>query len=43
MNPPQVYMCSSSWTLLPPPSPFHHFYTSKAINSTEHLDEGLDT
>ena len=23
MNPPQVYMCSSSWTLLPPPSPYH--------------------
>ena len=21
MNPPQVYMCSLSWTLLPPPSP----------------------
>ena len=23
MNPPQVYMCSPSWTLLPPPSPCH--------------------
>ena len=23
MNPPQVYMCSPSWTHLPPPSPFH--------------------
>ena len=23
MNPPQVYMCSPSWTLLPPPSTFH--------------------
>ena len=23
MNPPQVYMCSPSWTLLPPPSLFH--------------------
>ena len=23
MNPPQVYMCSQSWTLLPPPSPYH--------------------
>ena len=22
MNPPQVYMCSPSWTLLPPPSPY---------------------
>ena len=23
MNPPQVYMCSPSWTLLPPPSLYH--------------------
>ena len=23
MNPPPVYMCSPSWTLLPPPSPYH--------------------
>ena len=23
MNPPQVYMCYPSWTLLPPPSPYH--------------------
>ena len=23
MNPPQVYMCSPSWTLLLPPSPYH--------------------
>ena len=23
MDPPQVYMCSPSWTLLPPPSPYH--------------------
>ena len=23
MNPPQVYMCSPSWTLIPPPSPYH--------------------
>ena len=23
MNPPQVYMCSPSQALLPPPSPFH--------------------
>ena len=22
MNPPQVYMCSPSWSLLPPPSPY---------------------
>ena len=29
MNPPQVYMCSSSWTLLPPPSPYHPFGSSQ--------------
>ena len=23
MNPPQVYMCSPSWALFPPPSPYH--------------------
>ena len=23
MDPPQVYICSPSWTLLPPPSPYH--------------------
>ena len=23
LNPSQVYMCSPSWTLLPPPSPYH--------------------
>ena len=23
MNPPQVYTCSPSWTLFPPPSPYH--------------------
>ena len=23
MNPPWVYTCSPSWTLLPPPSPYH--------------------
>ena len=23
MHPPQVYMCSPSWTPLPPPSPYH--------------------
>ena len=23
MNPPQVYICSPSWTLLPPSSPYH--------------------
>ena len=23
MNPPRMYMCSTSWTPLPPPSPYH--------------------
>ena len=23
MNPPRVYMCSQSWTPLPPPTPYH--------------------
>ena len=23
VNPPQAYICSPSWTLLPPPSPYH--------------------
>ena len=26
MNPPQVYMCSPPWTLLPPPSPYHPYH-----------------
>ena len=29
MNPPQVYMCSPTWTLLPPPSPYHPFGSSQ--------------
>ena len=32
MNPPQVYMCSPSWTLLPPPSPFHPSGSSQCSN-----------
>ena len=32
MNPPQVYMCSPSWTLLPPPSPFHPSGSSQCTN-----------
>ena len=37
MNPPQVYMCSPSRTLLPPPSPYHpsrnnfHCFTWKCL------------
>ena len=34
MNPPQVYMCSPSWTLLPPPSPFHPFGSSQCTSLT---------
>ena len=32
MNPPQVYMCSPSWTLLPPPSPFHSSGSSQCTS-----------
>ena len=34
-NPPQVYMCSPSWTLLPPPSP-HHPSGSSQCTSPKH-------
>ena len=36
MNLPQVYMCSPSWTLLPPPSPYHPSRSSQCI-SPKHL------
>ena len=32
MNPPKVYMCSPSWTLLPPPSPYHPSGSSQSTN-----------
>ena len=32
MNPPQVYMCSPSWTLLLPPSPYHSSGSSKCTS-----------
>ena len=32
MNPPQVYMCSPSWTLLPPPSPYHPSESSQCTS-----------
>ena len=32
MNPPQVYMCSPSWTLLPPPSPYHRSGSSQCTS-----------
>ena len=34
-NPPQVYMCSPSWALLPPPSP-HHPSGSSQCTSPKH-------
>ena len=36
MNPPKAYMCSPSWTLLPPPSP-HHPSGSSQCTSPKHL------
>ena len=33
MNPPQVYLCSPSWTLLPPPSPYHPSGSSQCTSS----------
>ena len=32
MNPPQVYMCSPSWTFLPPPSPYHSSGSSQCTS-----------
>ena len=32
MNPPQVYMCSLSWTPLPPPSPSHSSGSSQCTS-----------
>ena len=46
MNPPQVYMCSPSWNLLPPPSPYHPSGSSQCT-STKHpvscIEPGLAT
>ena len=46
MNPPKVYMCSPSWTLLPPPSPYHPSGSSQCT-SPKHpvscLEPGLAT
>ena len=46
MNPPQVYMCSPSRTLLPPPSP-HHPSGSSQCTSPKHpvscIEPGLAT
>jgi len=46
MNPPQVYMCSPSWTLLPPPSPYNSSGSSQCT-SPKHpvlcIEPGLAT
>ena len=46
MNLPQVYMCSPSWTLLPPPSPYHPSGSSQCT-SPKHpvscIEHGLVT
>jgi len=46
MNPPQLYMCSPSWTLLPPPSPYHPSGSSQCT-SPKHpvscIEAGLAT
>ena len=46
VNPPQVYMCSPSWTLLAPPSPFHPSGSSQCT-SPKHpvscIEPGLAT
>ena len=46
MNPPQVYMCSPSWTLHPPPSPYHPSGSSQCT-SPKHpascIEPGLAT
>ena len=46
MNPPQVYMCSPSWTILPPPSPYHPSGSSQCT-SPKHpvscIEPGLAT
>ena len=42
MNPPQVYMCSPSWTLLPPPSPYHPSGSSKRDGNTRPPDLPLE-
>ena len=46
MNPPQVYTCSPSWTLLPPPSPYHPSGSSQCTSpkhSVSCIQPGLAT
>ena len=35
MDPPWVYMCSPSWTPLPPPSPYHRSGSSQCTSSEQ--------
>ena len=44
MNPPQVYMCSPSWTPLPTPSPYHPSGSSQCTspeNPVSCIEPGL--
>ena len=46
MNPPQVYTCSPSWTLLPPPFPYHPSESSQCTSpkhSVSFIEPGLAT
>ena len=46
MNPPQVYMCSPSWILLPPPSPYHPSGSSQCtspMHPVSCIEPGLAT
>jgi len=46
MNPPQAYMCSPSWTLLPPPSPYHPSGSSQCTSPkhpVSYIEPGLAT
>ena len=41
MDPPQVYMCSPPWTLLPPPSPYHPSGSSQCTSPKHPLKTQL--
>ena len=46
MNPPQVYTCSPSWTLLPLPSPYHRSESSQCTSPkhpVSYIEPGLAT
>jgi len=46
MNPPQVYTCSPSWNLLPPPSPYHPSGSSQCTSPkhpVSYIEPGLAT